>query len=205
MVARVAWFVALGGLLGGYFMAAHEVSRALVGGFDASAGTVTIALIGAAVAGLPLVALLPIALMPGWWWSRRLPAIRAEHGQCPGCGYLTGRFPCPECGGQGRVPSQELFTRAGVMRFVILCAGCLVVGVVLAEWRIHRDEIAFLAEVNAQHAAGQTRLARPRAGWGSFASLRWDVAEGFSAPPPFEDPRIPGWRAAGRPASDRRN
>ena len=205
MSARVAWFAVLSGLLGGYFMAAHEVSRALVGGFDASAGTMAIAVIGTAVAGLPLVALLPIALMPAWWWSRRLPALRAERSQCPDCGYPTHTFPCPECGGAGRVPSQELFTRAGVMRFLMLAAGCLVVGVALAEWRIRRDETAFLTEANSQHAAGQTRLARPRAGWGSFASLRWDLGEGFTAPPPFEDPRIPGWRAVGRPAPDRRN
>jgi hypothetical protein len=75
-----------------------------------------------------------------------------------------------------------------------------------AEWRVRRDEASFRTEVDAALARGDDRpLARPRAGWGSIAQLHWDRTESFTAPPPFEYPRIPGWRAAGRQASDAEN
>ncbi len=196
--ARLAWSLLLAALLAGYFVAAHEMSRSLVGGFGSPAGSVLTALVGTLVGALPLVAVLPIALMPDWWWTRRLPAVRFQRGQCPDCGYTTSTFACPECGGDGRVPPQELFTRSGILRFLLLALVSVTVGTLLAEWRIRGDESAFMGEAASQHAAGQSRVSRPRAGWGSFATLRWDPAEGFTAPPPFEDPRIPGWRAAGR-------
>ena len=185
-----------------YCIAFHEISRALVGGFGSPPVRVLAAVAGSLVGMLPLLTLVPLALLPAWWFGRGLPERRRSQVRCPDCAYPGDRFPCPECGGDGAVAPRELFTRTGLIRVLALAAGIFVVSVVWAEVRIRRDEARFRLEVDGLLARDvREALARPREGWGSFAILRYDPALGFSAPPPFDHDRIPGWRPIGRGAS----
>jgi hypothetical protein len=52
----------LGVALWGYFVAFHEMARALVGGFGSPGTSVAYAIAGSIVGALPLLALLPVAL-----------------------------------------------------------------------------------------------------------------------------------------------
>jgi len=184
-----------------YFIAFHEIARALVGGFGSPGTSVADAIAGTIVGALPLLALLPLALLPAWWFGRGLPERRRSRGLCPDCGYPGQRFPCPECGGDGTVAPRELFTRTGLLRALVLAAVMFAVSVLWAEVRVRNDESRFRMEIEALIARDvREHLARPRDGWGSFALLQYDPATGFSAPPPFDHDRIPGWRPAGRPA-----
>jgi len=191
----------LGTAVWGYFVAFHEIARALVGGFGSPATSVALAVAGSVVGALPLLAMLPIALLPRWWFGHRLPERRLDGGACPDCGYPGRAFPCPECGGDGVVARMELFARGPVWRMLLAATALFVLALAWAEFRVRRDEALFRRQVEARVAAGQREpFARTREGWGSFASLRYDPAAGFDAPPPFDHPRIPGWRAAGRSA-----
>jgi hypothetical protein len=182
-----------------YFIAFHEMSRGLVGGFGSPLPTVALAVAGSCIGALPLLALLPIALLPAWWCGRGLPERRRRCGACPDCGYPGSRFPCPECGGDGAVAPLELFSRTALVRALALASMLFAGSVIWAEVRVRGDETRFRQEVDALLARDiRENLARPRAGWGSFAILRYDPATGFSAPPPFDHERIPGWRAVGR-------
>lgn len=185
----------------GYFVAFHQMSRALVGGFGSPAPTVTLAVIGTAVGALPLLALLPLALLPRWWFGRRRPERRRGESRCPDCGYQGETFPCPECGGDGVVAPFDLFDRRPLAAVLALTALLFTLGVGWAEFRVRLDEARFRHEVDLRLAAGlREPLSRPREGWGSFGSLLYDPATGFDAPPPFDHPRIPGWRPASRPS-----
>lgn len=185
-----------------YFIAFHEIARALVGGFGSPPLRVMTAIAGSMVGALPLLALLPLAMLPAWWFGRGLPERRRSAGLCPDCGYPGRRFPCPECGGDGAVAPRELFTRTGLLRALTIAGLIFVAAVLWAEVRVRSDESRFRLEVEALLARDvRENLARPRDGWGSFALLRYDPALGFSAPPPFDHDRIPGWRPGGRPAS----
>lgn len=201
-----AWAAAVHGfLLGaavwGYFVAFHEIARALVGGFGSPPGDVALALAGSAIGSLPLLAMLPIALLPRWWFGHRLPARRLAASRCPDCAYPGRTVPCPECGGDGVVARMDLFARGPVVALLVGASCLFVLAITWVEFRVRRDESVFRQQVEARVAAGQREpFTRARAGWGSFATLHYDPASGFDAPPPFEHPRIPGWRAAGRPS-----
>ncbi len=198
----LVWGLFLGVAVWGYFVAFHQMSRALVGGFGSPVSAVVLSVVGTAMGALPLLALLPVALLPRWWFGRRLPERRTASGRCPDCGYPRTSFPCPECGGDGEVAAFDPFTRRRVGRLVLTTAGVFALGVGWAEFRVRHDETLFRREVEARVAAGvREPFSRPRDGWGSFATLRYDPAGGFDAPAPFDHPRIPGWRPAGRPAS----
>lgn len=200
--AVAAHALLLGISVWGYFVAFHGISRALVGGFGSSTIDVALAVVGSLVGALPLLALLPIALLPRWWFGHRLPERRLAASRCPDCAYPCPAFPCPECGGDGRVAHLELFERRAILALLISGATLFSLAVVWAEFRIRRDEALFRRQVEARIAAGQREpFSRPRDGWGSFAVLMHDPATGFDAPPPFDHPRIPGWRAAARPAN----
>lgn len=200
--ARVAHASLLGAGIWGYFVAFHEIARALVGGFGSPTFDVALAVAGSMVGALPLLAMLPIALLPRWWFGHRLPQRRVASARCPDCGYPGSTHPCPECGGDGTVARLELFARRPIA-VQLLAAGILfAVAIAWAEFRVRRDEALFRRQVDARVAAGQREaFSRPREGWGSFATLRYDPARGFEAPPPFDHPRIPGWRPAGRPVA----
>lgn len=191
----------LGTAVWGYFVAFHEIARALVGGFGSATIDVACAAAGTFVGALPLLALLPIALLPRWWFGHRLPERRRTDSRCPDCAYPCAAFPCPECGGDGQVAPLELFARGPITNLLLVTAALLAIAIAWAELRLRRDEALFREQVETRVAAGQREpWSRPRAGWGAFASLRYDPASGFDAPPPFDHPRIPGWRATGRPA-----
>ena len=193
----------LGVALWGYFVAFHQMSRALVGGFDSPTTSVVWAIAGSIVGALPLLVMLPVALLPRWWFGRRVPERRLAAGQCPDCGYPCRKFACPECGGDGTIAPLDLFARRPIAWLLAGSALLFTLAVCWAEFRIRLDESRFRREVEARVAAGQREpMARPRAGWGSFATLRFDPATGFDAPPPFDHPRIPGWRAPGRPSAE---
>jgi len=194
--------VVLGAAATLYCIAFHEIARALVGGFGSPPLQVLTAIAGSMVGVLPLLTLVPLALLPAWWFGRGLPERRRTQRRCPDCAYPCDRFPCPECGGDGTVAPRELFTRTGLTRVLALGALIFAISVVWAEVRIRRDERLFRLEVDRLLALDvRESLARPREGWGSFAILRYDPALGFSAPQPFDHERIPGWRAIGRGAS----
>jgi hypothetical protein len=191
----------IGSAVWGYFVACHQIARALVGGFDSPGTSVAWAVMGSIVGALPLIALLPVALLPQWWFGRRQPERRVAAARCPDCGYPRTAFPCPECGGDGRVAPLDLFARRPIAWLLSGTTVVFVLAVWWAEFRIHRDESAFRQEIDQRLAAGlREPFSRPRAEWGSFATLHYDPASGFSAPPPFDHHRIPGWRATGRPA-----
>jgi hypothetical protein len=191
--------ITLGAIATLYCIAFHEIARALVGGFGSPPLRVATAIAGSMIGMLPLLTLVPLTLLPAWWFGRGLPERRRMRRHCPDCGYPGDRFPCPECGGDGTVAPRELFTRTGLVRVLALAALIFVVGVAWAEVRVRRDEARFRSEVEGLLARDvRESLARPREGWGSFAILRYDPALGFSAPPPFDHERIPGWRPAGR-------
>lgn len=197
---------AIGGAVWQYFVAFHEMARGLVGTFGSPMTSVLLSAVGTLLGALPLLALVPLALLPRWWFGRGLPERRRADGRCPDCAYPCTRFPCPECGGDGTVAPLDLFTPRAIRGVLLVAALLMAGGILQAEWRVRRDESRFLADVEGMVARGERRpLARPRAGWASFALLKWDAAEGFAAPPPFEYPRIPGWRAAGRQAPDAGN
>lgn len=181
-----------------YFVAFHQMSRALVGGFGSPASTVVLATVGTLMGALPLLALLPVALLPRWWFGRRRPERRIERSQCPDCGYPAARFPCPECGGDGATSDFDLFDRRPLARMLLALAAVFALAVAWAEFHVRLDEARFRQEVDARLAAGvREPMSRDREGWGAFGSLLYDPASGFAAPPPFEHPRIPGWQPAG--------
>ena len=193
------WF--LGTALWGYFVAFHQISRALVGGFGSPGTSVTYAIAGSIIGALPLLALLPVALLPRWWFGRRVPERRKADKRCPDCGYRESGFPCPECGGDGSVAELDLFARRPITWLLVGAAVMFVLAVAWAEFRIRLDESRFRQEVDQRIAAGlREAFSRPRADWGSFATLQFDPASGFDAPPPFDHPRITGWRSIERPA-----
>lgn len=199
--AAVAHGLLLGTAVWGYFVAFHEIARALVGGFGSAALDVAFAVMGSFVGALPLLALLPIALLPRWWFGHRVPARRLVASKCPDCAYPCASFPCPECGGDGRVARLELFARGPITALLLGATLLFTLAIAWAEFRVRRDEARFREQVELRVAAGQREpFSRPREGWGSFALLVYDPATGFDAPPPFDHPRIPGWRAARRPA-----
>lgn len=191
----------LGMALWGYFVAFHEMARALVGGFGSPGTSVAYAIAGSIVGALPLLALLPVALLPRWWFGRRVPERRKADKRCPDCGYPDSGFPCPECGGDGTIAELELFARRPIVWLLVGAAVMFVLAVAWAEFRIRQDESRFRSDVDQRVAAGlREAVIRPRAGWGAFATLQYDPASGFDAPPPFDHPRIPGWRSTERPA-----
>ena len=199
--ATAAHAFLLGAAVWGYFVAFHEIARALVGGFGSPPTEVALAVVGSLIGALPLLALLPIALLPRWWFGFRLPERRLAAAKCPDCAYPCREFPCPECGGDGRVTRLELFTRGPIVALLIGAAAMFTLAITWAEFRVRQDEALFQRQVEIRVASGQREpFARPREGWGSFATLRYDPASGFDAPPPFDHPRIPGWRAPGRSA-----
>ena len=184
----------------GYFVAFHQMSRALVGGFGSPISSVTLAIVGTIVGALPLLVLLPVALLPRWWFARRRPERRIAQGQCPDCGYRVTRFPCPECGGDGSLCDFDLLDRRPLAWMLAALALVLALAVAWAEFRVRLDESRFRQEVQVRLAAGTREpVSRAREGWGAFASMHHDPASGFDAPPPFDHPRIPGWRPLGRP------
>ena len=190
----------LGAALWTYFVAFHEIARALVGGFGSPASSVAYAIAGSIVGALPLLALLPVALLPRWWFGRRVPERRKAERRCPDCGYQASGFPCPECGGDGLVAELDLFARRPITWLLAGAAVMFVLALAWAEFRVRRDESSFRSEVEQRVAAGlREPHTRPRADWGSFAMLQYDPAGGFDAPPPFDHPRIPGWRSIERP------
>lgn len=190
----------LGAALWTYFVAFHQIARALVGGFGSPATSVAFAVAGSIIGALPLLALLPVALLPRWWFGRRVPERRKADGRCPDCGYPAAGFPCPECGGDGSVAELELFSRRPIAWLLTGAAVMFVLALAWAEFRVRRDESQFRSEVDQRVASGLPEpFTRPRADWGSFAALQYDPASGFQAPPPFDHPRIPGWRSIERP------
>ena len=66
----------LGAALWGYFVAFHEMARALVGGFGSPGTSVAYAIAGSIVGALPLLALLPVSPLPCGWFGRRAPERR---------------------------------------------------------------------------------------------------------------------------------
>jgi hypothetical protein len=132
-----------------------------------------------------------------------------------GAGAGAGADPCAECGAAFSKPSPWIpsWTTAG--RFAVVLAVALVLGVVAGEWRLRADEADFRAEAPGLAAtvgsllvvgspAGGTSAGDTSVSWeryrrwpADFSLLRYESdgrAPKFSAPPPFEFERIPGWQ-----------
>lgn len=125
----------------------------------------------------------------------------------------VGASPCAECGAAFVRPAPWVpsWTTAG--RFAVVFAVALASGVVAGEWRLRTDEAEFRREAPvraAQALAAGATLGGTSASGGTsaeweryrpwpadFALLRYQSdgrAQNFSAPPPFEFERIPGWQ-----------
>ena len=193
----------VGSIMALYFEGLHEIARALVGGFGSPGTSVSLSVVATGIGALPLIALIPVTRLPNWWWSEGLPFARAQRGECPDCGYPAQRYPCPECGGDGNLALQPLVIGLEVGRALRLVAIAMVAGILVAEWRVRRDEARFVDEIRGIGAASATRHERPRAGWGGFTNLVHDPAAGFSAPPPFSTTLVPGLRRHDRPVKPR--
>jgi len=195
MPAAIGVPLAVGALMVTVFAVFHQITRGLAGGFGSPWTSVTLACVGTATGGLMLLPLLPLLRLPWWWWARGLPLQRQARGCCPDCGYHGVPTPCAECGGDGRVATMELLSWRSATLFTLLLLAAMAAGVLAAETRVRADERTFLAEVHRLTAGGHLRPhARARVAPASFATLQYDPAEGFTAPPPFDTPRIPGWR-----------
>jgi hypothetical protein len=191
--------LAVGALMVAIFAVFHQITRGLVGVFGSPWTSVALACVGTAAGGLMLLPLLPVLRLPWWWWARGLPLQRKAAGRCPDCGYHGVPEPCAECGGDGRVAVMELLSWRSAILFTLLLLATMAAGVLSAETRVRVDERDFVAEVNRLTAGGHLRPhARARASPCAFATLQYDPAEGFLAPPPFDTPRIPGWRGTRR-------
>jgi hypothetical protein len=203
----VAWAV--------YLALAYMVARGTAGGWSGISTAllgVTGAL-GAAIFLLPLVALLDAEEVVCATRAGR----RYARGECPACGQprVPGAVaePCTECGAAFVRPAPWVpsWTTAG--RFAVVFAVALVCGVATGEWRLRTDEAEFRREapVRAGQAlaaganlGGTSASAGTDAEWeryrpwpADFALLRYQSdgrTQNFSAPPPFEFERIPGWQ-----------
>jgi hypothetical protein len=198
-----------------YLALAYMVARGTAGGWS-GIGTVLLGVtgaLGAAIFLLPLVALLDAEEVVRATRAGR----RFGRGECPACGQprapgaATG--PCAECGAAFMRPSPWVpsWTTAG--RFAVVAAVALVCGVATGEWRLRTDEADFRAEAPVRAAqslaaganlGGTSASAGTDAEWeryrpwpADFALLRYQSdgrTQNFSAPPPFEFERIPGWQ-----------
>jgi hypothetical protein len=140
-----------------------------------------------------------------------------------GAGAGSGADPCAECGTVFTKPAPWVPSWKTAGRFAVVLAVALVLGIVAGEWRLRADEADFLAEaparaaavgalgaVPARGAAGRTSARASDSAGGTsveweryrpwpadFSLLRYESdgrAPKFSAPPPFEFERIPGWQ-----------
>ena len=202
----VAWAV--------YLALAYMVARGTAGGWS-GIGTVLLGVtgaLGAAIFLLPLVALLDAEEVVRATRAGR----RFARGECPACGQPRApgaEGPCTECGAAFVRPAPWVpsWTTAG--RFAVVLAVALASGVTAGEWRLRADEAEFRDEAPVRatqaRAAGATVAGNSASGGTSaeweryrpwpadFALLRYQSdgrAQNFSAPPPFEFERIPGWQ-----------
>lgn len=209
------WRAAMCVVWAAYLALAYMVARGTAGGWS-GIGTILLGLtgaLGAAIFLLPLVALLDAEEVV----RATRAARRFARGECPACGQPRGPGaapgPCAECGAPFVRPAPWVpsWTTAG--RFAVVFAVALVSGAAIGEWRLRTDEAEFREEAPAM--AAQALAAGVTLGGGSapggtsaewerlrpwpadFALLRYQTdgrAQSFSAPPPFEFERIPGWQ-----------
>jgi len=197
-----------------YLALAYMVARGTAGGWS-GVGTVLLGVTGALGATIFLLPLVP--LLDAEEVVRATRAGRHfARGECPACGQPRApgadSGPCAECGAAFSKPAPWVpnWTTAG--RFAVVLAVALVLGIVAGEWRLRTDEADFRAEAPARAVAvaalGVTPAGGPAGGssveweryrpWpADFALLRYESdgrARNFSAPPPFEFERIPGWQ-----------
>ncbi len=204
-----------------YLALAYMVARGTAGGWS-GIGTVLLGVtgaLGAAIFLLPLVALLDAEEVVRATRAGR----RFARGECPECGQPrapgAGASPCAECGAAFVRPAPWVpsWTTAG--RFAVVFVVALACGVVAGEWRLRTDEAEFRREAPARAAqalaagvtvagnsasGGTSASAGTDAEWeryrpwpADFALLRYQSdgrTQNFSAPPPFEFERIPGWQ-----------
>lgn len=179
-----------------YLALAYTLARGAAGGWS-GIGTVLLGITGALAAAvflLPLVAFLDL--------DDVIASVRASRryrrGECPACGQprAGSMSPCPECGAAFERPLQWVPTWTTAGRLAVAIAVSLALGSTAAEWRLRADEDDFRRVAAAQAlAAGSPAWDRARPWPADFAVLGFDAAESrFSAPPPFEFPRIPGWQ-----------
>jgi hypothetical protein len=131
----------------------------------------------------------------------------------PGAGR-GGMDPCAECGASFVRPTAWVpsWTTAG--RFAVVFGVALLCGAAAGEWRLRTDEAEFREEAPGKATAavvlGGVSAGRHGGPGGSsvewerfrpwpadFARLRYESdgrEQSFSAPPPFEFERIPGWQ-----------
>ena len=74
-----------------------------------------------------------VALLPRWWFGRRVPERRKADKRCPDCGYPDSGFPCPECGGDGTIADLELFARRPIVWLLVGAAVMFVLAQLLAD------------------------------------------------------------------------
>lgn len=215
------WRAGMCAVWAAYLALAYMVARGTAGGWS-GIGTVLLGVtgaLGAAIFLLPLVALLDAeevvrATRAGRWFAR---------GECPACGQprvpdagaasAASASPCAECGAPFVRPAPWIpsWTTAG--RFAVVLAVALVCGTSAGEWRLRTDEAEFRQEAPVRAAqalaagaavAGSSAPGGTSAEWeryrpwpADFALLRYESdgrTQNFSAPPPFEFERIPGWQ-----------
>ena len=131
----------------------------------------------------------------------------AEPDAGAGAGTVAGAAggPCAECGAAFSKPAPWVpsWTTAG--RFAVVFAVALVLGSAAGEWRLRADEADFRADAPGKATAAvalgrggsSVEWERFRPWPADFALLRYESdgrVRNFSAPPPFEFERIPGWQ-----------
>lgn len=188
------WRALLFGASLAYAALATMVARGLVGGFGvtiAGAAVVGAGTMGAMVAVLPMAALFDF---PEAIWLHWLPERRWRASRCPACAHDCRAERCAECGAPFERPTAWAADWSSLRRalWVLVPAGAL--GAVAGLAASALDERAFAEEVSALRDRDPELLdhARPRHWPATFAELRWNAGRGFTGPPPFDSPKVPG-------------
>lgn len=189
-----AWRTLLAAASLAYATMAAMVVRGLVGGFGVGlAGTVlaVAGTMGAMIAVLPMAALVDL---PEAIWLHWLPERRWRTSRCPACAHDCRAGRCAECGAPFERPAAWAADWSSLRRalWVLVPTGLLGAAAGLAACAA--DERAFGHEVTALRARDPELVdhARPRRWPASFAELRWNAGRGFTGPPPFDSPKVPG-------------
>lgn len=189
-----AWRTLLAGASLAYATVAASVVRGLVGGFGMDLAGAAIAgagTLGAMVAVLPMAALFDL---PEAIWQHWLPERRWRTSRCPACAHDCRAARCAECGAPFERPAAWAADWSSLRRALWVLVPTGILGTAAGLAASSADERAFVAEVSALRARDPALVdhARPRARPASFAELRWNAGRGFSGPPPFESPKVPG-------------
>lgn len=189
-----AWRALLASAAVGYAVIAAVAVRGLVGGFGTEATGMLVVLAGTMSAMLAILPMAAIIDLPEAIWLHWLPERRWRASRCPNCAHDCRATRCAECGAPFERPPAWAADWSSLRRALWVLVPAGVVGAAVGVAACAADEREFAEEVSAARARDPELVdhARPRRWPASFAELRWNAGRGFTGPPPFESPKIPG-------------